>query len=39
MGRMGLMETFVSALAEGSLSGAGQQRGISQSAVSQQIRQ
>lgn len=39
MGRMGLMETFVSALAEGSLSGAGQQRGISQSAASQQIRQ
>lgn len=33
------METFVSALAEGSLSGAGQQRGISQSAASQQIRQ
>jgi DNA-binding transcriptional LysR family regulator len=39
MDRMGLMETFVSALAEGSLSGAGQQRGISQSAASQQIRQ
>lgn len=39
MDRMGLMETFVSALTEGSLSGAGQQRGISQSAVSQQIRQ
>ncbi len=39
MDRMGLMETFVSALTEGSLSGAGQQRGISQSAASQQIRQ
>ncbi|SMP10100.1 LysR family transcriptional regulator [Shimia sagamensis] len=39
MDRLGLMETFVSALNEGSLSGAGQQRGISQSAVSQQIRQ
>jgi DNA-binding transcriptional LysR family regulator len=39
MDRLGLLETFVSAIAEGSLSGAGQQRGISQSAVSQQIRQ
>ncbi|WP_299420522.1 LysR family transcriptional regulator [uncultured Shimia sp.] len=39
MDRLGLMETFVSALTEGSLSGAGQHRGISQSAVSQQIRQ
>lgn len=39
MDRLGLMETFVSAPNEGSLSGAGLQRGISQSAVSQQIRQ
>lgn len=39
MDRFGLLETFVSALNEGSLSAAGQQRGISQSAASQQIKQ
>ncbi|MFY0619389.1 LysR family transcriptional regulator [Shimia sp.] len=39
MDRLGLLETFVSALNEGSLSAAGQRRGISQSAASQQIRQ
>ncbi|WP_422049969.1 LysR family transcriptional regulator [Shimia sp.] len=39
MDRLGLLETFVSAIAEGSLSAAGQHRGITQSAVSQQIRQ
>lgn len=39
MDRLGLLETFVSALDEGSLSAAGLMRGISQSAVSQQIRQ
>lgn len=39
MDRLGLMETFVRALDEGSLSAAGQARGISQSAASQQIQQ
>ncbi|TCL09572.1 LysR family transcriptional regulator [Shimia isoporae] len=39
MDRLGLYETFLVAVNEGSLSAAAQQQGISQSAVSQQIRQ
>ncbi|CUH53624.1 LysR family transcriptional regulator [Shimia marina] len=39
MDRLGLLETLISALSAGSLSGAGLRRGISQSAVSQQLRQ
>ncbi len=39
MDRLGLIETFVRALDEGSLSAAGQARGMSQSAASQQIQQ
>lgn len=39
MDRLGLLETLVSALSEGSLSAAAQHRGITQSAVSQQIKQ
>ena len=39
MDRLGLLKTLITALDEGSLSRAAQRQGISQSAVSQQIRQ